>query len=308
MDLRQMRHFIALAEERHFGRAAARLHMAQPPLTRSIRALEEELGTELFRRTPKGAELTAAGVALLEEAPNVLALAQRAREKAVLAARGMTGRLDIGIFGSAMLHVIPQLIARFRDERPGVRVVLHSLTKIEQIEALRDRRITVGFNRLVPPEPGIRVETVMREGLVVALYEGHPLAGKEEITLRDLDQQPLILYPNVPIAGLAEMVANGFRDEGVRLEVAQRVEDVLTCVALVACRFGVAITTASAANLTLPGVVFRRLRSRRLRDIELSVLYRADDPSPILSAFLTGVHEFAASIETGHAPAGARRG
>lgn len=292
-----MRYFLALAEERHFGRAAARLHIAQPPLTRNIRALEEELGAELFRRTSKGAELTAAGQALLEEVPNVLSLAQRARERAMLAARGMSGRLDIGIFGSGMLDVIPRLIARFRDERPGVRVVLHNLTKMEQIVALRERRITVGFNRLVPAEPDLVIETVLREGLVVALYDSHPLAHKRRISLRDLDQQPLILYPNLPMAGLAEMVADAFRKEGVRLEVAQRVEDVLTCISLVACRFGVAVTTESTASLQLPGVVYRPLRSRHLRDIELSVIYRADDRSPILGAFLSGVHAYAAQLE-----------
>ncbi|MDE1947496.1 MAG: LysR family transcriptional regulator, partial [Burkholderiales bacterium] len=145
MDLRQMRYFLALAEERHFGRAAERLHMAQPPLTRQIRALEDELGTPLFVRTPRGVDLTEAGAALLDEVPHVLALAQRARERTQRAGLGLVGRLDVGTFGSGVLDVIPRLLARFHAERPEVRIVLHNQTKAEQIDALRERRIAIGF-------------------------------------------------------------------------------------------------------------------------------------------------------------------
>lgn len=294
MDLRQMRYFLALAEEGHFGRAAERLHMAQPPLTRTIRALEEELGTPLFRRTPKGAELTAAGQALLEDVPNVLALARRARDKAQLAGQGMTGQLDIGIFGSGMLDVIPRLIARFREQRPQVRIALHNQTKAEQIAALREGRITLGFNRLVPREPDLAVETVMRERLIVGLPATHPLAAQAEIALRELDGLPLILYPNLPLPGLAQQVAAAFQKEKLRLNAVQSVEDVLTCIALVASGFGLCITTESAASLQLPGVVYRPLRARHLRDIELSVLYRRGDDSPLLAAFLAEIREFSA--------------
>lgn len=293
MDLRQMRYFLALAEERNFGRAAERLHMAQPPLTRQIRALEDELGTELFLRTPKGVELTEAGRALLAEVPNLLALAQRARERTQLAGAGQTGRLDVGIFGSGVLDVIPRLLARFHAERPEVQIALHTLTKAEQIEALRERRITVGFNRLVPPEPDLVVETVLRERLVVGLPEGHRLCAQGAIRVQDLDGEPMILYPNLPLPGLAQEVMNAFRREGVRLRVEQEVEDVLTCVALVAGGFGLCVTTESSASLRLPGVTYRPFSSRALRDIELSCLWRRADPSPILAGFLAVVRDFA---------------
>jgi LysR family transcriptional regulator, benzoate and cis,cis-muconate-responsive activator of ben and cat genes len=286
MDLRQMRYFVAVAEERHFGRAAERLHMSQPPLTRQIRALEESLDTLLFHRTPKGVELTEAGRVLLEEAPKVLAMAHRATERAEQAGKGRIGRLEVGIFGSGVLDVIPRMLARFHESRPDIRIALHNMTKAEQIEALRERRITVGFNRLVPPEPDLAVETVLRERLLVAVYRGHRLWDREALTLRDLDREPMILYPNLPIPGLAQRVAAAFQREKVRLEVAQEVEDVLTCVALVASGFGVAVTTESAATLKLPGVAYLPLRSRSLRDIELSCLYRKGDASPILAAFL----------------------
>ena len=292
MDLRDMRHFLAVAEEGHIGRAAARLHLSQPPLTRHIQALEEKIGVPLFVRTPKGVTLTEAGRTLLEEAPNLLALAQQAAERTRLAGQGLIGRLDVGLFGSGVLDVIPRILARFHQARPEVKIVLHNLTKDAQLQALRERRITVGFNRLVPEEDGITVETVLREPLVVAIAASHALAARPAIRLQDLDGVPLILYPNVPLRGLAQEVADAFRAEGVRMRVEQEVEDVVTAVALVSAGFGAAVTTQSAASLRLPGVEFRPLRSARLKELELSCLYRSGDASPTLRAFLDVVHEF----------------
>ena len=299
MDLRQMRYFLALAEERNFTRAAERLHMAQPPLTRQIRALEDDLGTPLFLRTAKGVDLTEAGTALLEEVPNLLALAQRARERTQRAGQGLAGRLDVGTFGSGVLDVIPRMLARFHAERPDVRIVLHNQTKAEQIEALRERRIAIGFNRLVPPESDLVVETVLRERMVVALPERHALAvNKKRLRLPDLDDQPMILYPNLPMPGMAQRVAGAFVREGVRLRIEQEVEDVLTATALVSGGFGLCITTESSMNLRLPGVAYLALDCDSLRDIELACLYRKGDASPVLAAFLEVVHAFARQRRT----------
>ena len=292
MDLRQMRYFLALAEERNFTRAAERLHMAQPPLTRQIRALEEELGATLFVRTSKGVELTEAGQALLDEVPNLLSLAQRAKERTVAASQGLSGRLDVGIFGSGVLDVIPRILARFHAERPEVKIVLHNLTKTQQIDALRERRISVGFNRLVPPEDDLRVETILREAMAVALPAKHPLTRHKEIHITDLSDEPMILYPRLPIAGLAQQVIQAFNREKSILRVEQEVEDVLTAIALVAGGFGLCITASSTASLRLPGVVYRPLISNHLREIELSCLYRQLDESPLLAAFLSVVREF----------------
>ncbi|MCG1019013.1 MULTISPECIES: LysR family transcriptional regulator [Burkholderiaceae] len=286
MDLKQMRYFLAVAQERNFGRAAQRLHIAQPPLTRHIHAMEAQLGVTLFVRSARGAQLTEAGRTLLAEVPNILALAQRATEQTQLAGQGLIGRLDVGIFSSGVLQVIPQLLATFHTERPRIKIGLHNLTKAQQLDALRERRITIGFNRLVPYDDDIAVEKVLEEPYLVALYDGHPLCRKERIRLRDLDSEPMILYPNAPVHGLAQEIAAAFEQERVTLRVEQEVEDVVTCIALVASRFGVCITTASAANLRLPGVTYRPLQSRRMRHIELSCLYRRDDDTPILHAFL----------------------
>lgn len=286
-----MRYFLAVAEEGNFGRAAERLNMAQPPLTRHMQALEAQLGTQLFVRTPKGATLTAAGQTLLAEVPNILSLARRAEEQTRLAGEGYIGRLDVGIFSSGILNVIPRLLASFHTARPEVKIGLHNLSKAEQIAALRERRIAIGFNRLIPDEPDIAVDWIHREPFLVALYEGHPLCKRTSLTLADLDNEGMILYPNAPMPGLAEEVAAAFRAEGVTLRVEQEAEDVVTSIALVASRFGICVTTESAANLRLPGVVYRPLKSQRLRSIELNCMYRRDDSSPILAAFLTLIRQ-----------------
>lgn len=297
MDLRQMRYFLAVAEERNFTRAAERLHMAQPPLTRQIQALEEDIGATLFVRTARGVVLTEAGEALLAEVPNLLALAQRAKEQAVLASEGQSGRLDVGIFGSGVLDVIPRLLARFHAERPEVRIVLHNLTKHEQLQALRERRISVGFNRLIPAEDDLVVEPVLRESMTVALPSNHVLAKKSEVTIADLSDYPMILYPRLPIAGLAQQVIQAFNREKSVLRVEQDVEDILTAIALVAGGFGACITVASTTSLKLPGVVYRPLVSKHLREIELSCLYRKTDVSPVLAAFVAVVRDYAAKAK-----------
>ena len=295
MDLRDMRYFLAVAEEGHMGRAANRLHLSQPPLTRHIQALEEKLGVPLFLRTPKGMALTEAGLTLLQEVPNLLELAQQAAERTRLAGQGWIGRLDVGLFGSGVLDVIPRILAQFHQARPDVKIVLHNLTKDAQLQALRERRITVGFNRLVPAAPDISTMTVLRESLMVALPAVHPLLVLPSLRIRDLANVPLILYPNVPMRGLAQEVSDAFHAEGVPLRVEQEVEDVLTAVALVSAGFGMAVTTQSASNLRLPGVAFRPLHSSQLKELELSCLYRTDDRSRALQAFLEVVRSFADS-------------
>ena len=295
MDLRDMRYFLAVAEEGHMGRAANRLHLSQPPLTRHIQALEEKLGVPLFLRTPKGMALTEAGLTLLQEVPNLLELAQQAAERTRLAGQGWIGRLDVGLFGSGVLDVIPRILAQFHQARPDVKIVLHNLTKDAQLQALRERRITVGFNRLVPAAPDISTMTVLRESLMVALPAVHPLSVLPSLRIRDLANAPLILYPNVPMRGLAQEVSDAFHAEGVPLRVEQEVEDVLTAVALVSAGFGMAVTTQSASNLRLPGVAFRPLHSSQLKELELSCLYRTDDRSRALQAFLEVVRSFADS-------------
>lgn len=292
MEFKQMRYFLAVAEERNFSRAAERLSIAQPPLTRQIHKLEQMFGTPLFVRTSKGVELTEAGHSLYQEVPNILALAERAEQRTRLNAQGRMGSLNVASFGSGMLKMVPRVLATFHEQRPAVEITLHQMDKAEQIKALRERRIDVGFACLIPRESDLKIETMLREPIIVAMHESHRLCAKAEITVRDLDDEPMILYPNIELAGLAHSVAAAFRRGGARLRVEQKVGDSVTAIALVSSGYGLCITTDSTGNLRLPGVVYRPFRSPHLRDLELSCFYRRGNGSPVLKDFLEIVRKF----------------
>lgn len=286
MDFRQLRYFVAVAEEANIGRAALRLHISQPPLTRQIQQIEEEMGVRLFNRTPRGVGLTDAGALLLGEARNLLALFEQATERVKRAGQGQLGRIDIAIFGSAILDFIPKLMLTFRQLHPDVRVLLHNMTKTEQIEALRQRRITVGFNRILEEAPDIKAELVMTEPLFVAVNRHHSLSREREIPLRALAEMPLVLFPTGPRPSFIDRVFEMCREEGFEPWVVQEVGDAVTGVALVGGGLGMCIVPESATNLRLPGVMFRPLIKSPPAVVDLTCIYRANDDSPILGAFL----------------------
>ena len=293
MDLRHLRYFVAVAEEENIGRAAARLHISQPPLTRQIQQLEEELGVTLFIRTPRGMELTQAGELFLEEARNIRALVEQATERTQRAGQGKLGRLDVGIFGSAILDAIPKLLLAFRNRYPDVKVVLHTLTKAEQIEALRQRRITVGFNRMLAPLEDIGVCQVTTEGLLAAIQADDPLARQPVIRFAELQHHPLILFPTGARPSFIDKVIGLCSTAGFQPTISQEVGDAVTGVALVASGFGVCLVPDSATTLQFPGVVYRALADTPPNFfVDLSCIYRKDDQSPLLGAFLETVEEF----------------
>lgn len=292
MDLRHLRYFVTVAEERNIGRAANRLHISQPPLTRQIQQLEEELGVLLFTRTPRGMELTAAGEQLLTEARHIRALVEQATERTQRAGQGRLGRLDVAIFGSAILEVIPRLLERFCSAYPDVKVVLHSLNKHEQIEALRQRRINVGFNRMLAPLPDLASELVVTESLLLALSEGHPLAGEPTVSFRALAAHPLVLFPTGGRPSFIDKVVGLCQQAGFEPRIAQEVGDVVTAIALVARGFGACLVTESTAVLSLPGVVYRPLTDLpESARVDLSCIFRREDDAPALAAFLQVVRE-----------------
>lgn len=297
MDLRHLKYFLAVAEELNIGRAAARLHISQPPLTRQIKALEEELGVELFVRTPKGVELTQAGEMFKEEAHNIRMLVEAATDRVQRAGEGKLGRLDVGIFGSGIYGVIPELLEAFRAELPGVNIVLHTMTKNEQIDALRQRRITVGFNRMTPPLPDIGRELVTTERVLVALHEAHPLARQAAVSLRALKNEPLVLFPSMGRPNFIDKVIELCKQQGFEASVAQEVGDAVTGIALVASGYGASFIPESITTLKMPRVVYRPLADTPQAFIDLSVLYRATDNSPLLRAFLGVVRAYRMRVE-----------
>jgi LysR family transcriptional regulator, benzoate and cis,cis-muconate-responsive activator of ben and cat genes len=291
MELRHLRYFVCVAEEQNIGRAALRLHISQPPLTRQIQQLEEQVGALLFMRTSRGVELTDAGRVLYEEARNILNQTERAAERTQKAALGRLGRIDVAIFGSGIFGVIPQLLRRFRDAYPEVNIVLHSLDKEGQIDALRHRRITVAFNRLMRPVEGLSCETILTEPIYVAVPEGARLAARTAIAIEELRDQPLVLFPTGSRPSFIDRVHEMCRAAGFAPLVAQEVGDVVHAVALVATGFGACLVSRSATFMCIPGVIFRPLHHPTLSQVDLCCIYRNDDASELLRAFLGSVRQ-----------------
>jgi DNA-binding transcriptional LysR family regulator len=292
MEFRQLKYFIAVAEERNIGRAATRLHISQPPLTRQIQQLEEEFGAQLFLRTPRGVELTQAGEMFLRDARNIRDLMEQAVERVREAGQGKRGKMDIGIFGSGILDVIPKVLHAFRARHPDVQIALHQMSKKEQIEALRQHRIIAGFNRMLQPLPDLSSELVMVESIMVAVNENHPLAAKPAILLKELAGQPLILFPSGARPSFIDKVWDLCAAEGFQPTVSQEVGDAPTSVALVAAGFGLSLVPEAASSLSVPGVVYRRLANAPDAVVDLSCIYRNDETSPLLLAFLQTIREF----------------
>ena len=285
MDLRQIRYFLVLANELSFTRAAGRLHISQPPLTRQIQQLEADMDVILFERTTRGVALTQAGTVFLEEARKIIALTDQATHKTRLAHHGKMGRLDIGIFGSATLNVIPTLLIELRKTHPDIIISLQNTTKTQQVEAVREKRLDIGFNRVFPEVGDLTVETVFIENLYVAMNKDHPLARRRVLVVSDLQNQPLILFPNNVRPTFADNVVTLCRNQGFLPTVAHEVEDVMTCIALVSSGLGLAVVPESAVNLQLPGVRYHLLRSADAK-VDLSCVYHPANSSPALQVFL----------------------
>jgi DNA-binding transcriptional LysR family regulator len=292
MDLRQLKYFLAVAEDLNISRAAERLHISQPPLTRQIRALEEELGVELFVRTVKGVKLTQAGEIFKDDAANIGMLVEAAVDRVQRAGEGKLGRLDVAVFGSAIYDIIPRLLQAFHVRLPGVRIVLHTMNKNEQIEALRQRRITVGFNRMTPLLPDIGRELVATERLFAVLPANHPQSGLKTVPFQCLADHPLVMFPNVGRPNFIDHVLDLCKARGFTPVIAQEVGDAVTGIALVARGFGITLIPESAASsLRVEGTVFRAFSDAPEAVVDLSCLYRANDETPMLQSLLAIVRE-----------------
>jgi len=192
MDLRLLRYFMALAEELHFGRAATRLHICQPPLSQQIRLLEEELGTPLFERSHHRVELTAAGQVLKEQAPLVFEQLNRALDLTRQTGRGQLGELEIGMISSVMVGVLPRALHLFRERYPQVSWRLHEMTPAAQVKALKEKRIDACVFRVGYDDPQLRNELLIYEPIRVVMPVDHPLAAKELLAPADLAPEPFV--------------------------------------------------------------------------------------------------------------------
>src|ERR671910_170590 len=259
MELRQLRYFVAVAEESHFGRAAQRLHMSQPPLSMQIKGLEVELGVELLNRSTRRVTLTDAGRTFLERARAILSAVEEAKGAARSAEQGMQGRLEVGFISSASLSLLPPSIRLFRERFGGVELELKELTSAQQIDALYEGGIRVGLVRLPLRAPGIRFEPVLEERLVIALPSGHALGGPDRVSLETIADLPLIFFTRQLIPGFHAQIVELFQRVGAFPKVAQHAVHLQTIVGLVASGVGIAILPASAERASREGVVYRAL-------------------------------------------------
>jgi DNA-binding transcriptional LysR family regulator len=270
MDLRRIRYFVMLAEELHFGRAALRLGISQPPLSQQIRVLEKEMGVQLLNRSNRRVELTAAGAALLPEARALLAQAERAGAMAQRAQRGEVGELRVGFTGSAAFSsIIPQLILEYRRRLPQVRLQLHELTTQHQLTAMLERRLEVAFVRSpTRPDlpPSLQSIRLFDDALVAVLPPHHPLGRRDEpLRVAALAGEAFVMYPRESGTGVYDQILNMCRRAGFTPRVAQEAREAPTIVGLVAAGFGVALVPASLSNIHVSGVMYRALREKAAR-------------------------------------------
>jgi DNA-binding transcriptional LysR family regulator len=295
MELRHLYYFVAVAEELHFGRAAQRLRIAQPPLSQQIQKLEEELGVQLFRRTKRRVELTEAGQVFLQEARQALAQVEQAVTAARRAGRGEIGRLAVGFVGSASYEILPTMIRRFHECFPDVELVLREATTSQQIRALHEGRIHVGLLR--PPVSGdaLVIESFLVEPLIAALPETHALAGQPAVSLQELAHERYITFPRHLGPGLYDQIISVCQQAGFSPEITQEAVQMQTILGLVATGIGVALIPASARNLRSAGVAYSELQGVQ-SGVEMALAWRKDDASPSLQAFLKVVRS---SVEEG---------
>jgi DNA-binding transcriptional LysR family regulator len=296
MELRHLRYFVAVAEELHFGRAAARLHLAQPALSQQIRRLEEQLSLQLFQRTKRRVTLTEPGHVLLEKARLLLTHADEAVRSVQRASRGEIGELFIGFVGSAAQGILPEILKVFRKRFPDIRLSLQELTTSQQVTGLRSGRIRVGFLRPPVAEPDVETETVAREPWVVAVPHSHRLRARSIITLRELATEPFIGTPRALGPGFYDQVYRLCLQSGFSPRVVQEAIQMQTIVALVKAGLGVALVPQSIAKWSDNGVLYKRIRGSPT--VELALAWRRGDSSPVLRSFVSVVKELREAART----------
>ena len=289
LELRQLRYFVVVAEELHFGNAARRLHMTQPPLSQTILALEQLLGASLFVRSRRSVALAPAGAALLPEARRMLAQALALPELVRRAGAGEAGRLALAFVSSADYSVLPPFLRAYRASYPEVQIVLQEATSDLQLDDLLHERIDAGL--LIGPLPDkarldLNYRSVLSEPLVLAAPSGLPaLRGSGPVALRDLPALPLIIFPRPSAPPLHDAILACFRAAGITPEIGQQAIQMQTIVSLVSAGMGIALVPQSVSNLMRPGVEYRALTDPT-PIVETGLAWRRENHSPVLHGFL----------------------
>ncbi|KUZ64421.1 LysR family transcriptional regulator [Burkholderia ubonensis] len=284
MELRQLRYFIAVAEEMNITRAAERLHMTQPPLSRQLQAIEDEIGLPLFERGARPLKLTEAGRVFYAQAKR---LVDQADELGPLTRRlaQMSERIVIGFVPSTLYGALPDVIRAFRETRPDVELSLIEMFTLEQLGALKGGRIDVGFGRLRFDDDQLVREALIEEKLIAALPAGHPLADPDRpLALADVANETLIVYPSTPRPSFADQQLSALRDGGLAPAGVHEVRELQTALGLVAAEVGVSLVPESVEGVRVKGVVYRRL-PEPVATSPIIMSRRVHDESPATAAF-----------------------
>ncbi len=287
MELRQLRYFVAVAEELHFGRAARRLAISQPPLSFNIARLEESLGYTLLRRSTREVQLTAAGQVFYREACRILSLADQAKTLGSRAAAGEAGSLRIGFVGAALLTPLAALLRQFDLDRPGLLVTVHELNSFEQIHALQREQIDFGILHPRSVPDGLHTQVLYREPFVCALPADHPLAAQKQIQLLALKDEPFVLFPRHFSPEYHDRIIALCMEAGFTPHIRYEVRANATVASLVAAGFGVAIVPQSVRRVAIDGLQFRPLAKNQAHSELIGAWRNGDDASmiaPLLAA------------------------
>ncbi|WP_310426154.1 LysR family transcriptional regulator [Chamaesiphon sp. VAR_48_metabat_135_sub] len=293
MELRHLRYFMMVATELHFGKAAEKLHISQPPLSKQIQDLEAELGFELFTRTKRSVALTPAGQAFLVEINQIFQQLDRAIDIGRKTSRGELGQISIGFVGSATYNILPVMLQQFRDRYPHVQIELHELTTDRQLIWLREGRIDIGLIRPPIIERDLDSQIIFQESLVIALPINHHLAMADSIDLTALATQPFILFPRQLAPGLYDSIIAICQAAGFSPQVVQECIQMQTIVSLVSANMGVSILPASIQSAHRQGVIYKPIQlSPQLVSLgveklaTIAIVWRLNDNSPTINRLL----------------------
>ncbi len=295
MELRHLRYVVTVADTLHFGRAAERLHLSQPPLSQQIRQLETELGVALFHRTKRHVELTDAGRMFVEEARVILAHAAHASNLALRVNQGEVGQLSIGAAGPADAQIFVEILRAFARRHPQVRTVVRNMGSAEQARALSEGRLHVGFVALPIDEPDLATETVLRQPIVIALPRDHPLASRARVPLHALANEPHIMFARRMGPRLYDAVLAACREAGFNMQIAHEVDNLHTACALVDAGLGVCFVPAGVQEKRSNGIVLRPVTPALPHvDSQLAIAYKPHS-CELVSLFIEVVREVMAS-------------
>jgi DNA-binding transcriptional LysR family regulator len=297
LELSQLRCFVLVAEELHFGRAALRLHLTQPPLSRQIQLLEKRLGVRLLERSSRSVRLTSAGRTFLADARHILRLAESSALAVRRAARGESGHVTIGFTAASGYSLMPGMITECRARLPNVAINLREMATREQIEALASGALDLALLRPNASLEEFESLRVMREPLLAALPKSCPLARGQSPAMDDFDGIPFVMYSPTEARYLHDLVASLFALAGVKPKYGQYTTQVHSILALVAAGLGVALVPAAAARLHFEGVVFRPLRKvPATKPVELYIAWRRENDNPARQSILEACLEYTRAL------------